>query len=336
MDANTDPVINSLHTVDFDPDAKRAQIDTGAFATVTGDKQLVHDYKEFSESFPCPIKLLPATENSDTIPAGMGYMHVMAPNADGYIPVRTFFHPSLRTTVINEQDFLRAQDRKVSDFRSEHLEKYHEAGTWTFTGSSYHSKPRNVIIHGILLAGKCYTHPLIPCYDNSQIDASIATLKLQDADFADECDRAAAYSVFLHQEADYEKLRDNLAVVPKSLHDIPFHEYIHRNTPVNSLRTQTSRMLWHQRLGHQSDHYLYNAHKYVEGVPEFRHESAVMDTCPTCIKAKQVKSPPTGNTTLVATQPYQGLSIDFLSPVPSPKMINAVKTLLASMEPRLR
>ena len=71
-------------------------------------------------------------------------------------------------------------------------------------------------------------------------------------------------------------------------------------------------MLWHQRLGHPSDHYLYKAHKFVTGVPKFRHESAVMDTCPTCIEAKRVKSPPTGNTTLVATQPYQGLSVDFL------------------------
>ena len=95
-------------------------------------------------------------------------------------------------------------------------------------------------MHGILLAGKCYTHPLIPCYDDAQVDASIAALKVQDPDFANECERAAAYSVFLHQEADYEKLRDNLTMVPQSLHDIPFHEYIHCNTLVNSLRTQTA------------------------------------------------------------------------------------------------
>lgn len=71
-------------------------------------------------------------------------------------------------------------------------------------------------------------------------------------------------------------------------------------------------MLWHQCLGHPSDHYLYNADKFVKGVPQFCHESAVMDTCPTCFKAKQVKSPATGNTTLVTTQLYQGLSFDFL------------------------
>ena len=48
-----DRELNSLHAPsppgqpDFDPDAKRAQIDTGAFATVTGDIQLVHNYREF-------------------------------------------------------------------------------------------------------------------------------------------------------------------------------------------------------------------------------------------------------------------------------------------------
>lgn len=179
--------------MEFDPDAKRAQVDTGAFATVTGDRQLVHGYPEFNELFPCPIKLLPATENSDTIPAGMGYMHVVAPNADGYIPVCTFFHPSLRTTVINEQDFLRANGHAVSKFCSELLEKFHESGKWIFTSHSYHSVHHNIVVHGILLVGKCYTHPLIPCYDDATVDAAIASLRVDGPDFADECEGATAY-----------------------------------------------------------------------------------------------------------------------------------------------
>ncbi len=35
-------------SAECDPDAPRAQIDTGAFATCTGNKNLLHDYKEFS------------------------------------------------------------------------------------------------------------------------------------------------------------------------------------------------------------------------------------------------------------------------------------------------
>jgi hypothetical protein len=38
----------------------------------------------------------------------------------------------------------------------------------------------------------------------------------------------------------------------------------------------------------------------------------VLDQCPTCIRAKQTKEEPAGpNSTRSATQPYQGLSIDF-------------------------
>ena len=295
--------------VSFDPDARRAQIDTGAFATVTDQLDLLHGYREFSAKFPCPVKLLPATNGSDTIPLGVGYLRVPAPNIHGYLPVRAFYHPNLRTTVINEQDFLRARGGKVSDFRSERIDKFHEAGTWTYTGSSYRARSSDVVIHGVLMAGKCYTHELIPTYADAP--AQIASLKLSDPDFADACERATVYAVYLDQQQKYDKLREELTQVPGEFHGIPYHDYIHRHTPVHSLRERTERMLWHQRLGHPSDHYLYNAHKFVKGVPQFHHEHPVLDVCPTCIQAKQTKAPPSGDTTMTATQPYQGLSIDF-------------------------
>ena len=47
-------------------------------------------------------------------------------------------------------------------------------------------------------------------------------------------------------------------------------------------------MSWHQRLGHPSDHYLHNAHKYVQGVPQFKHQDGVLDKCPACIRAKHL------------------------------------------------
>jgi len=37
----------------------------------------------------------------------------------------------------------------------------------------------------------------------------------------------------------------------------------------------------------------------------------VLDICPTCIRSKQTKNAAGGNTTRMAEQPYQGLSIDF-------------------------
>jgi len=109
----------------------------------------------------------------------------------------------------------------------------------------------------------------------------------------------------------YDQLRDDMVDLPCSMHDMPFHEYIQKNTPISTIQTETERLLWHQRLGHPSDYYLFNAHKYVKGVPQMNHNHPVLDKCPTCIKAKQAKEPSGPESTRTATVPYQGLSIDF-------------------------
>lgn len=83
------------------------------------------------------------------------------------------------------------------------------------------------------------------------------------------------------------------------------------STPVRATRKETERLLWHQRFGHPSDCYLYNAHKHIKGVPKFKHLDPILETCPTFVRAKQTKEAPGNNTTRTATVPYQGLSIDF-------------------------
>ena len=93
--------------------------------------------------------------------------------------------------------------------------------------------------------------------------------------------------------------------------DLPYHEIIQDNTPLASIKTSTERLLWHQRLGHPSDYYLFHAHEHIQGVPKFKHATSILDHCPTCIRAKQKKEPAGHNTTRIATQPLQGLSIDF-------------------------
>ena len=74
-------------TVDDDPNAL-CEIDTGAFASVTDQLNMLHDYREFSDSFPC---LQPAKEGLDILPLGVGFLHVPCMNEQGHIPVRTFY-----------------------------------------------------------------------------------------------------------------------------------------------------------------------------------------------------------------------------------------------------
>ena len=63
-------------------------------------------------------------------------------------------------------------------------------------------------------------------------------------------------------------------------------------------------------MGHPSDSYFYMAHKFIDGVPQFKHQDLILEQCPTFIHSDQPKTPGT-STTLSATRPFQGFLIEF-------------------------
>ena len=144
--------------VDDDPEAFRAQIDTGAFVSCTDQKHLLHNYSDFDTNNPSPVKLMPATEGSDAVPWGVGFLHVPAHNVEGYLAVRTFYHPHLRTTVIDERDFAKAAGLKAKEIDAEQILKYHRAGTFTYCCSHKLRHSQDVVVHGVLRHGKCYNN----------------------------------------------------------------------------------------------------------------------------------------------------------------------------------
>jgi len=275
------------------PDGPRAQLDTGACVSCTDHVEWLHHYTPFSASFPCPIRLLPATVGSDTLPVGVGFLHVPALTPSGFLAVRTFYAPSLRATVLDERDFASAAGLDISAIAATQLLWDHSAGTFSFQAlSSDPQAPPLVVVTGVLLDGKAYTHSLF--LPSSVTDPfSVST-----------------YSGGSPSPVPSRAIQTLLSAPPVTSLPPP-HTYLSCAAPVLALRQDTERLLWHQRLGHPSDHYLFNAHKFVKGVPKFRHLDAVMDICPTCIRAKQTKSPAGPNTTRVATLPFQGLSVDF-------------------------
>ena len=50
-------------------------------------------------------------------------------------------------------------------------------------------------------------------------------------------------------------------------------------------------------MSHPCDEYLYNAYKWVDGIPKFAVESVILSTCLTCVQAKQTKTPDGPNST---------------------------------------
>jgi len=154
-----------------------------------------------------------------------------------------------------------------------------------------------------------------PDLDPSDPKATPATSSVlaieNDPEFAEQCQKATILAIHGYHEAVETQLREEMNKLPTQFHSLPFHEYIQANAPVSTIKAATERLLWHQRLGHPSDYYLFNAHRHADGVPRFPHMDRVLDICPTCIRSKQTKNAAGGNTTRTAEQPYQGLSIDF-------------------------
>ena len=169
----------------------------------------------------------------------------------------------------------------------------------------------------------CYTHPLLvpnlPInHPLASIHTSFAYAYRLDAQFRKEVDLAAHHRVFLWEEKMLAKvMTQRMDLIQNTTTDddlylatdLPYVRYIQEATPIKALRASTERMLWHQRLGHPSDYYLYTAHKFINGVPKFKHNDPILEKCSTCIRAKQSKSSGTGNT-MKATRPFQGFSVD--------------------------
>ena len=78
----------------------------------------------------------------------------------------------------------------------------------------------------------------------------------------------------------FEDLRDDdhtaVPTFQSALDATPFWELILQSIPVNTIRVETERILWHQRLSHPCDEYLYSAHKFIDGVPKFKQRSNVI------------------------------------------------------------
>jgi len=74
---------------------------------------------------------------------------------------------------------------------------------------------------------------------------------------------------------------------------------------------ETTRLLWHSRLGHLNFRCLYALHKSVEGLPVIKDAHQV-DHCPSCLESKLCQSP-TGQGSMIdkASSPGQIMAADW-------------------------
>ena len=262
--------VNAVRHHDYD--GPRAHLDDGAQATTTHKKSHLFAYRTFPVGAPCRTRLISA-DGHRYVPIGYGILRVPAPTALGYIPVFCLHTPEIPSCIISPSTIERLLV-KTPQHHGTTLCKYPAAGTFTFTVHSALRTSENIVVHGILDSGLCYTQPLL-LPQSSDCDAPVPSPSL-------------ASSEFDHATATVES---------------EFH--------LHKLSVRADRLLWHQRLAHCSDNYLYHAHKHALGVPAFKHQDPILDTCPTCLAAKMKKRAPGHSSTMKATVPWQGLSIDF-------------------------
>jgi hypothetical protein len=110
-------------------------------------------------------------------------------------------------------------------------------------------------------------------------------------------------------------------IAPDNCRPFPLDPYTTHVREALSIRAATERLLWHQRLGHPSDFYLYGAHGHIDGVLKLKHFDPILKQCPNCIRSKQTKEPAGDNSTRTAVRPFQGPSID--SSFPSAAIVTA-------------
>ena len=320
----------------------KAHLDTGAKVTVSNLKYILHNYKPYTCSFKCPVRLIGAIDKTNVVyPEGEGFLHIPAEVHKGYIRVRCYYSPRLTSTLLSENDVIR--HRNPSQFSGQTLRKHYaiddksllshlsndpkfssgdrlydyENGNFTLTCHHKLSSSQNIVLRGSICSGQCYTQPLIlPDLPSDHPQATIynssAKAKADDPLYAEDVKLALLENIYTWQQTQYETLMDNLQTVPSGWKDkIPFMDHIMESTPIQALKAETEKLLWHQQLGHPHDDYLMTAHKFIDGVPQFSSRSNILDNCPTCIRSKMSKSTQPKGTTKKATQPHQGLSIDF-------------------------
>ncbi len=227
-------------------DGPRAHFDDGSQVSTTHEASRLHSYRRFTSHNPCSTRLVPA-DGKEFVTIGYGILRVPAPNQQGFRPVLCFHTPQIPSTILcpkSLEDLLIAKQH--NDGTS--LHKFPRTRHFTFVVHHSLRRSQNITLHGTLISGLCYTGPIIlPKHD--AVPSS--------PDSADNV--ALLRSLFATHNANH--------VASGVVQEFRLHR----------LHVRAERLLWHQRLGHPSDHYLYNAHKHIEGVPCFQHHDPVLE-----------------------------------------------------------
>ena len=231
-----------------------AHVDTAAEITVTPYKHLLHHYREYDESFWCPIRLVTALDSNTAVSLlGEGLLHIPSEDENGrssIVIVRCYYSPQVSRTLLNKNDLYGPLKSSITQFRGMRLDKYNETGNVSL--QCYHKiYPRhNVCIHGIMINNKsCYTHqhlvPDLPInHPLASIHTRFACAYRLDAQFRKDVNLAVHHRVFVWQEKMLSKVRiQRMDLIQNTRTDddlylatnLPYVQWIQKATPLKAL-----------------------------------------------------------------------------------------------------
>jgi len=211
------------------------------------------------------------------VPEGYGAVRIPANNSEGYVPIKCCYTPDIPNFILSPNSFKPLLGKHYNGYT---LECDDDKKMFQHTVNHKKRKSGSLLLFGTTRGGLCYTRSAVP---PMPITEGTAEMSL------DAADKAAISMIEDHPKNSYQ---DELKL--------------------HALSAKAERLLWHQRLAHCGDEQLCQAHMFSDGVPEMRlAKDSALDSCPVCLAANMKSRNRGDGETHAATEPGQGLSIDF-------------------------
>jgi len=198
-------------------------------------------------------------------------------NAEGYVPIKCYYTPDSPNFILSPNSFKSLLGKQHNGYT---LECDDDKKTFRFSVNHKKRKSGSLLLHGTTRGGMCYTRLAAPPMPMTEGTAEMSL---------DAANKAAILMIEDH---------------PKNLYRHELKLY--------ALSAKAERLLWHQRLAHCGNKQLCRAHLFSNGVPEIvRCKESALDSRPACLAANMKSRNRGDRETRTATEPRQGLSLDF-------------------------
>ena len=140
----------------------QGHFDAGSQATTVPHKILLSNYRRYSESFPCRVRLISADETNPQFPLGEGTVRIPTQSDPGHVDLRAFYAPGIPSIIISPRS---VQEKIGFDNCSGYqLETRFDKQSFLFHAMDSRDQKNDVVIPRNIVGTLNYTRPIILPY----------------------------------------------------------------------------------------------------------------------------------------------------------------------------